>query len=204
MSRKFSKDAEKIISNAQKYAIELGAKELGTVHFLFSLLEDKDIIELLKRLEFPIEKIRLHINKLLEESNEKDVLPVKFSNSAERMLIEAYKEAKLSKFDLIFSEHLFLAILKDECEVLNIIKQHNVDVKQIITAIAKSLEPQVLKNKQYCKLNWILKFVSKLLFLVACILLLYELTFYAVVLIIFACIISAAAIFSRWIRKNVS
>lgn len=146
MEAKFSQKVKIVITNSRNEAIKLGNDYIGLEHLVLGILREKectavklltylgvDTDELKKKIEFSI------INKNIKDevlNNNEDIPLVK---QAERVLKITYLEAKLFKSEQIGTEHLLLAILRDQNSlVTKIFHQFNVNYENVKDLLKKT------------------------------------------------------------------
>ena len=132
MESKFSPRVKDVISYSREEALRLGHENIGTEHLMLGLIREGEgmAIRVLKSLGVNMVELR----KTLEQSV--TVVPKKVGNlaniplvkQAEKALKITYLEAKLFHSSVIGTEHLLLAILKDDDSVATkALKKFNVD-----------------------------------------------------------------------------
>jgi len=118
MEAKFSQRVRDVLSFSREEAIKLGNESIGLEHlFLGILREGKGIaFHLMAEMGIDLSKIKKIIEKSIK--NEDRHIPpqegIPFVRQAERTIKLTYLEAKLFKSELVGTEHLLLAILKNE------------------------------------------------------------------------------------------
>ncbi len=116
MEAKFSKKVKDIISYSQEEAVRLGNDYIGVEHILLGIIRDGDstAIKILTELGVDMKVLRKRIEKEIKVSNSEFINKEKIPliKQAENALKNTYDEAKNFKIDLIGTEHLLLAIMK--------------------------------------------------------------------------------------------
>jgi ATP-dependent Clp protease ATP-binding subunit ClpC len=132
MEAKFSQRVKDVLSFSREEAIRLGNEYIGVEHLLLGMIREKEglAIRILGYLNIDLVELRRIIEAaIVNPSNSNkpnDNLPL--VKQAERALKLTYLEAKLFNSELIGTEHLMLAILKDEDNlVTRSVKKYNVD-----------------------------------------------------------------------------
>lgn len=132
MDAKFSPRVRDVLTYSREEAMRLGHDYIGTEHLLLGLIRDGEgvAIKILTNLGVSLSDLR----KSIENSIKPGASRVTNSNNiplvkqAEKSLKLTYLEAKVFKSQIIGTEHLLLAILKDEDSVATkILKNFNVD-----------------------------------------------------------------------------
>ncbi|OIP00619.1 MAG: Clp protease ClpC [Bacteroidetes bacterium CG2_30_33_31] len=152
MEAKFSEKLKDILTFSREEAVRLGNDTIGIEHFILGILREGSgsalkIINYYsinpKELKRKVESAIMTGNKINETAN----LP--FVKQAEKCLKRTYLEAKIYKADEINSEHLLLAILRDEDNlVTRIFEQYGVDYQMISSDIKSILKTNIFKNDE--------------------------------------------------------
>lgn len=144
MIYKFTNKAKKAIEIANDISIELGHNYIGTEHILYGLVQEGDGIaaKVLNNKGITEEKVKARIEELLgvgKEINE----TLGFTPRSKRILENAFLETKRIGYNYIGTEHLLLAIMKeDDCVAVRIIADLNVEISKIYNEIAKVINEE--------------------------------------------------------------
>ncbi len=118
MDAKFSQRVKDVLSFSREEAIRLGNNYIGLEHFILGLLREGDglAVQLLNYFGVDLKQFKTSIEDAVRTSNGNTLKMenIPFVKQAEKALKITYLEAKLFNSDLIGTEHLLLAILKDE------------------------------------------------------------------------------------------
>jgi len=132
MEAKFSQRVKDVLSFSREEAIRLGNEYIGVEHLLLGMIRVGEglAIRILSYLNVDMAELRRTIETAIvnpaNHNKVNDNLPL--VKQAERALKLTYLEAKLFNSELIGTEHLLLAILKDEDNlVTRSVKKYNVD-----------------------------------------------------------------------------
>lgn len=123
MDAKFSPRVKDVISYSREEALRLGHEYIGTEHLLLGIIREGEglAIRILNNLGVDIQQLRKEIEtatqtgKVAKKSSLGNIPLIK---QAEKALKITYLEAKVFKSPTIGTEHLLLAILKDEDNVV--------------------------------------------------------------------------------------
>lgn len=131
MEAKFSPRVKDVISYSREEALRLRHDYIGTEHLLLGLIREGDgvAIKILKDSGINIGAIRQSVEDAVKGSSVSRVpigsMPL--TKQAEKVLKITYLEAKIFKSDVIGTEHLLLAILRDEDNIASqVLQQFNV------------------------------------------------------------------------------
>ncbi len=143
MEAKFSQRVKNVLTYSREEAIRLGNSYIGLEHLLLGIIRDGDgmAIQILNYLNVDLDDLRLSIDTAVKNSNKPITSPenIPLIKQAERALKITYLEAKLFNSELIGTEHLLLAILKDNDNLATIsLKKRGVDY-QAVKDEAKSI-----------------------------------------------------------------
>lgn len=148
MEPKFSKRVKEVISLAREEALRLGHDYISTEHFLLGMIRDADGAGflLLQKSGIPLNDLRESIEYATRgtaTNNIKNLANIPLTRKSERVLKITHLEAKKFKSDIIGTEHLLLAILRNNdnlgCQILN---KFNVDYELIREMIDYQLTGQ--------------------------------------------------------------
>ncbi|HEX7411735.1 MAG TPA: ATP-dependent Clp protease ATP-binding subunit [Bacteroidales bacterium] len=118
MEAKFSQRVKDVLAYSREEALRLGNEYIGVEHLLLGIIREGEgmAIQILKYLGVDLLEVRKSIETAIASyaHREKEVDNLPLVKQAERALKLTYLEAKLFNNDLIGTEHLLLAILKDE------------------------------------------------------------------------------------------
>lgn len=118
MDANFSARAKDVLSFSREEALRLGNDYLGVEHILLGILREGEglAIKLLLEFQVDLQRIRLELEKTLKESRVKSITAnnIPLVRQAEKVLKITYLEAKLFKSNKVGTEHILLAILREE------------------------------------------------------------------------------------------
>jgi ATP-dependent Clp protease ATP-binding subunit ClpC len=118
MEAKFSQRVKDVLIFSREEAVRLGNDYIGLEHLLLGIIREGEglAIKILRNLGVDISDLRKKIESAVATNKEKTVNPenLPLIKQAERALKITYLEAKWFNSELIGTEHLLLAILKDE------------------------------------------------------------------------------------------
>jgi len=121
MEAKFSPRVKDVISFSREEALRLGHEYIGTEHLLLGLIREGEgmAIKFLKSLSINLVELRKSVENAVKgnSTTTNNLTNIPLTKQAEKALKITYLEAKIFKSDIIGTEHLLLAILKDEDNV---------------------------------------------------------------------------------------
>ncbi len=140
MEAKFSQRVKEVISFSKEEAIRLGNNYIGVEHLFLGMLREGEglAIKLLHIFNVEIIDVRRAIEKTIKssENNDQEIANLALNKQAERILKFTYLESQTFKSDLIGTEHLLLAILKDDENIVTkTLLKHNVDYESVKSEI---------------------------------------------------------------------
>lgn len=133
MEARFSPRVKDVISYSREEALRLGHDYMGVEHLLLGIIREGEgmAIKILKNLNVDLSDLRKTIESSIKVSSGKtlnNLNQIPLVKQAEKALKVTYLEARLFKTTLIGTEHLLLAILKDEDNlVTKTLEKFNVD-----------------------------------------------------------------------------
>jgi len=118
MEAKFSPRVKDVISYSREEALRLGHDYIGTEHLLLGIIREGEgvAMQLLKSLGVDVAELRKAVEDYAPATAKKinHLANIPLVKQAEKALKITYLEAKFFKSSVIGTEHLLLAILKDE------------------------------------------------------------------------------------------
>src|ERR1051325_8115799 len=131
MESKFSPRVKDVITFSREEALRLGHDYIGTEHLLLGTIREGEgmAIKILKSLGLNMVELRKSIENSIKgnSASAANLTNIPLTKQAEKALKITYLEAKLFKSDIIGTEHLLLAILKDDDNIATqILSQYGV------------------------------------------------------------------------------
>ncbi|MDR0745827.1 MAG: ATP-dependent Clp protease ATP-binding subunit [Mediterranea sp.] len=147
MNDQFSQRVSDIIVYSKEEANRLRNGYIGPEHLLLGLIREGEgkAMEVLLRLDIDFTTIKRNIESILKKHQNDMLLPdadIPLSNESARILKMCILEARLLKKDVVDTEHMLLAILKDRNNVAaSVLEQNSVDYKKVFEQL--SLQPDI-------------------------------------------------------------
>ncbi len=118
MEPKFSQKVKEIITLAREEALRLGHDYIGTEHLILGMIRDGEgiALNLLREAGVELDELRMTIEQATKgtaTNNVKNLANIPLTRQSEKVLKITHLEAKIFKSQLIGTEHLLLAILRD-------------------------------------------------------------------------------------------
>ncbi|MGQ9470523.1 MAG: ATP-dependent chaperone ClpB [Candidatus Aminicenantales bacterium] len=133
--------SQEALALAQKKAEEMGHQEMKPEHLLLSFLEQEEnvVASVLEKLGTNLEALKRDIAAALDRLPKvSGVTETYVSPELRQVLGQAEREAANLKDEFISTEHLFLAMLKDQSGgIAKILKRHGVDEEESLKALAE-------------------------------------------------------------------
>ncbi len=117
MKNNFSSRVQMVIQFARDEALRLGHDYIGTEHLLLGLIREGEgiAIEILHSLGCDLEEVKSAVEDAGRASGDTMTIGnIPFTKRAEKILKSAYVEADRHKSDIIGTEHLLLALVKEK------------------------------------------------------------------------------------------
>ena len=117
MQNKFSLRVQQVIQYSREEALRLGHDFIGTEHLLLGIIRLGDglAVQILHNLGSDLEEIRENVEEMVDTSKgTMKIGNIPFTKRAEKVLKVSYIEGKNYSSDIIGTEHLLLALLKEE------------------------------------------------------------------------------------------
>jgi ATP-dependent Clp protease ATP-binding subunit ClpC len=144
MEAKFSPRVKEVIQYSREEAIRLGHDYIGTEHLLLGILRlgEGKALSTLKFLDVDTIRLKKSIEDTIRGSASKtaNLGNIPLTKQAEKALKITFLEAKIFKADIIGTEHLLLAILRDEDNIASqIMNQYAIDYDVFKAALDDTL-----------------------------------------------------------------
>ena len=133
MIYKFTNRAKKAIEISDDISLELGHNYIGTEHILYGLISEGEGIasKVLENQNVTADDILNKIEELIGRDEPIENI-VDFTPRTKRVVESAFIEARKLGYNYIGTEHLLLAIIKeDDCVAVRIIAELNVEISKI-------------------------------------------------------------------------
>jgi ATP-dependent Clp protease ATP-binding subunit ClpC len=148
MEAKFSQRVKNVLSYSREEAKRLGSEMIGLEHIFLGILREGEgvAVQLLFTFDLDLNELRRSVEKTIQRSSVQrpDEENVPLARQAEKVLKFSFLESKSFKSEFIGTEHLLMAILKEEDNlVTRLLKSKGVsyeDVKQQLKTIKFSDE----------------------------------------------------------------
>lgn len=137
MESKFSQSVKDVLTFSREEAIRLGHPHIGPEHLLLGMIREGTglAIKLLKALEVDISELRKELENSVSSPGKKSpfrLQNVQLVKQAERAIKFTHLEAREMKSDVIGTEHLLLALLKDSDSVVSrALSKFNIDYEVV-------------------------------------------------------------------------
>lgn len=143
MEAKFSPRVKDVISYSREEALRLRHDYIGTEHLLLGLIREGDgvAIKILKNIGVDMGAVRQSVEDAVKGSSvsRSPISNMPLTKQAEKVLKITYLEVKIFKSDIIGTEHLLLAILRDEENIASqILQQFNVSYNVFKTEVEQN------------------------------------------------------------------
>ena len=117
MKNNFSSRVQMVIQFSREEALRLGHDYIGTEHLLLGLIREGEgiAVEILRNLGTDLDEIKRAVEDAVKPTGETMTIGnIPFTRRAEKILKMAYVEAEKYKSDIIGTEHLLLALVKEK------------------------------------------------------------------------------------------
>ncbi len=147
MEAKFSLQVKEIISLSREEAVRLGHEYVGTEHLILGIIKEGNglAFSILQRLKLPFAEFRNNIeqitrNTVTSQANNTVNLNIPLTKQTEKVLKVTYLEAKIFKSNEVRSEHLLLAILREnDYLATQVMSKFNVDYHSVKSVLESYL-----------------------------------------------------------------
>jgi ATP-dependent Clp protease ATP-binding subunit ClpC len=154
MNANFSARAKDVLSYSREEALRLGNDYLGVEHILLGILREGEglAIKLLNEFQVDLSQIRHELEKTLKETRVKSITAnnIPLVRQAEKVLKITYLEAKLFKSAKVGTEHILLAILREENNIATrILNKYGVIYENVKEELEAMIEEQTYPKAEF-------------------------------------------------------
>ncbi len=149
MEAKFSNRVKEVIQLSREEALRLGHDYIGTEHLLLGMIREGEgvAVALLKKLGINLDELRVTVEQATKGTATytiKNMQNIPLTRQSEKVLKMTHLEAKVFKTQLIGTEHVLLAILRDEDNIATqILQKFNVTYDVIKEMIEYQANPNI-------------------------------------------------------------
>jgi ATP-dependent Clp protease ATP-binding subunit ClpC len=150
MEPKFSQRVREVIALAREEALRLGHDYIGTEHLLLGMIREGEGLglELIQKAGLNSDELRTSIENSTRgtaTNTIKNLANIPLTRQSEKVLKITHLEAKIFKSEMIGTEHLLLAILRDDdnlgCQILNRYRINYKLIKEMLEYQISGIEP---------------------------------------------------------------
>ena len=151
MYDKFTENAKNAINLAREIAYRLSHNYIGTEHLLIGLMEvDGVASKILEENGVTVEKVLELVNQLIAPNNGVEMMDAgSFTPRSKRILDQSYKESAKFKAQLVGTEHILIALIKEsDCIAVRLLNTLGVNVQKVYIDIltASGVDVSAAKN----------------------------------------------------------
>ncbi|HWT75878.1 MAG TPA: ATP-dependent Clp protease ATP-binding subunit [Mobilitalea sp.] len=152
MYDKFTENAKNAINLAREVAFRLSHNYIGTEHLLIGLMEVEGVAsKILEENGVTVEKVLELVNQLIAPNNGVEMMDAgSFTPRSKRILDQSYKEAAKFKAQLVGTEHILIALIKEsDCIAVRLLNTLGVNVQKVYIDIltASGVDVSAAKNE---------------------------------------------------------
>lgn len=151
MEKNFSPRIKDVLGYSREEAVRLHNSFIGPEHLILGILRDGTgkAVDVLRRSGSDLHEIRRSIEGRLMSDEEYAIENLIISKNTDRALKISLLEARLLKCRITDTEHLLLAILKDDSSIASqILNENNVSYETVISQIKSDLQQDVSADIQ--------------------------------------------------------
>jgi len=152
MYDKFTENAKNAINLAKEVAYRLSHNYIGTEHLLIGLMEVEGVAaKILEENGVSVEKVLELVNQLIAPNNGVEMMDAgSFTPRSKRIIDQSYKEAAKFKAQLVGTEHILIALIKEsDCIAVRLLNTLGVNVQKVFIDIltASGVDVSAAKNE---------------------------------------------------------
>lgn len=151
MYDKFTENAKNAINLAREVAYRLSHNYIGTEHLLIGLMEVEGVAsKILEENGVTVDKVLELVNQLIAPNSGVEMMDAgSFTPRSKRILDQSYKEAAKFKAQLVGTEHILIALIKEsDCIAVRLLNTLGVNVQKVYIDIltASGVDVSAAKN----------------------------------------------------------
>ena len=143
MFERYTRKAQAVLEEAQKAAAEFGHSYIGSEHFLLGILREGDTIaaEILRKYGVTAEKVGHLIEEVISPVGASMIANAGGYTPRARLILEqAAKESMRMQSQLVGTEHILIAILREnDCAARKILNTLKVDIRRMYVDIYQAM-----------------------------------------------------------------
>ncbi len=152
MNDKYTENAKNAINLAKEVAYRLSHNYIGTEHLLIGLMEvDGVASKVLEENGVNVEKVLELVNQLIAPNSGVEMMDAgSFTPRSKRILDQSYKEAARFKAQLVGTEHILIALIKEtDCIAVRLLNTLGVNIQKVYIDIltATGVDLNAAKNE---------------------------------------------------------
>lgn len=146
MNERYTEDAKRAITSATETAYRLSHNYVGTEHLLIGLLHADGVAsKVLEKNGVEVNKVLELVNQLIAPNTTMEAVEVDgFTPRSKRILDQSYKEAIRLKTQLVGTEHILIALIKEsDCIAVRLLNTLGINVQKlyvdVLTAVGADM-----------------------------------------------------------------
>ncbi|MDQ3816005.1 MAG: hypothetical protein M3347_19015, partial [Armatimonadota bacterium] len=151
MWQRFTERARRVILLGQEEAAKMNSSHVGTEHLLLGLVRENEGVaaQVLQKMGVSLEKVRQEIEAEVEPSAEPSPAEPKLTPKAKRVLELAADEARRMRHNYIGTEHLLLALLRDQDSVAaTVLRRLGLNLEEARKQVMYYIGPEVPRARE--------------------------------------------------------
>ena len=139
MTNRFTENARRVLSDAARTAGELGHAHIGSEHILLAITLDGEstAMRVLKGAGITSDGVRRRIIALLGMGESCVLTADDMTPLCKKLLLDSSVCSRSQRYGFIGSEHLLMAILREDCNGRRIIETEGADVKKLYASLER-------------------------------------------------------------------
>ncbi len=152
MNDKFTENAKRALNLAREVAYRLSHNYIGTEHLLMGLMEVEGVAsKVLEENGVTVDKVLELVNQLIAPNSGVEMMDAgSFTPRSKRILDQSYKEAAKFKAQLVGTEHILMALIKEtDCIAVRLLNTLGVNIQKVYIDIltAAGVDISAAKNE---------------------------------------------------------
>jgi len=150
----FSEQAREVFSHSREEALRLGYDHIGTEHILLGIIRETNSIavRILQNLGIDLRALRRTVEQYATSRNaySSNIANIPLTKQSEKVIKASYLEASLFNIKVVYSEHILLALLKENEHIAaNILNNFDITYDKVYEEITYLYKQENIPHKKH-------------------------------------------------------
>jgi len=150
----FSEQAREVFSHSREEALRLGYDYIGTEHILLGIIRETNstAVRILQNLGIDLRALRRAVEQYATSRNaySSNIANIPLTKQSEKVIKASYLEASLFNIKVVYSEHILLALLKENEHIAaNILNNFDITYDKVYEEITYLYKQENIPHKKH-------------------------------------------------------